>query len=105
MNNSQQTYGSRVCCDDIHTLVWRFVFILLRLYVVSKRARPTDLLDIYHSVTPKKYEKALDFVFCFLKKNLVQTKNAKVVMARKGYNSCESSSAGEITLSTLRCLP
>ena len=51
---------------------------------------PHGLLAISHSKTPKKHEKSLDYVFRFLKQYLVRTIHAKVVMARKGYNSCEN---------------
>jgi hypothetical protein len=40
----------------------------LKETLVTANARPTGLLHIYHSETPKKYDKALGHVFRFLKK-------------------------------------
>jgi hypothetical protein len=45
--------------------------------ILSANARPTGLLDICHSLTPKKYEKDLNFVFRFLKENLSSDQKRK----------------------------
>jgi hypothetical protein len=41
-------------------------------------ARPTGLLDVCHSETLKKYEKSLDSVFRFLKKELGSNQKRKI---------------------------
>jgi hypothetical protein len=43
----------------------------------SANARPTGLLDVCHSKTLKKYEKGLDSVFRFLKKELCSNQKRK----------------------------
>ena len=59
----------RASADDKQTLVLFCCFVsYFRCVCMSAaNARPTGLLGICHSETPKKYEKAFDFVFRFLK--------------------------------------
>jgi hypothetical protein len=45
--------------------------------ILSANARPTGLLDICHNLTPKKYEKDLNFVLRFLKENLSSDQKRK----------------------------
>ena len=52
-------------------------FVFCCVCISSANARPTGLLDSCHRETPKKYEKAHDFVFRFQKKQLGSNQKRK----------------------------
>jgi hypothetical protein len=63
------------------------LYVLLRVYVVTKRAARRFAGYSQNENDRPNYTKALTLSFIFWKQILVRTKNAKVVMARKGYIS------------------